>query len=155
MATAIKHGWVVLPCGAEVLLENGIPRRAWIKEYAMSETPDIVAETVDVTGFHVTIGEWELGENTGEMEAVLIVTPHELGDVLQCLAAASAGVFYDRYKKAIEPDDTDWDDEAYAQDFNTALQYCGVTWGEVNEQAYRQIYCEAMHRRTEELAREV
>ncbi len=152
MASALKRGWVTLPCGAEILLDEGIPRRIWIGGGTVSAPAEIVAQTATITGFHVAIGELEAGGDGGDAEAALTVVPSELGHVLECLAAASARVFYDRYRKSIDLEDTDWDDEAYAQDLGTALRLCGTQWSDVDDQAYRVLYRRAMHAETEQLS---
>src|SRR6266581_250005 len=146
MGTAFKNGWVALPCGAELLLDNGIPRRLWGKDLQLEALPRILAEAAEVSGFHVAIDAWAGGTDSDEREAELVVAPDDLGEVLRCFAGASARLFFDRYQKPIAAADTDWDDEAYARDLNAAMACCGVHWGEVDERAFRELHRRTMHR---------
>jgi hypothetical protein len=153
MATAFKNGWVALPCGAELLLDNGIPRRLWGKDLQIEALPRVLAEAAEISGFHVAIGDWAADAQGDGREAELVVARSDLDAVLRCLAGASARLFVDRYQKPIAAEDTDWDDEAYARDLNAAMACCGVHWGELDEGALRALHRRTMHRETEALAR--
>jgi len=147
----VIHGWVSLVADAEVFLEHGVPTRVWVADEAVN-TGALAEEIRELTGLQVTFGPWEAGEEPGEREAKLHVSPGYIGRLLEVLAHASAETFYDRYRKAIEPDDTDFDEEAYAQDFNAALEYCGLHWGDVDKDSLAQTYVTNLHRAAEEIA---
>ena len=148
----VIHGWVALVADAEVFLEHGVPTRIWVAEEAMS-TGALAEEIRELTGLQVTFGSWEAGEGPGEREAALHVSPGYIGRLLEVLAHASAEAYYDRYHKAIDADATDYDAEAYAQDFNAALEYCGLHWGEVDKEFLEQSYLASLHRAADEIAR--
>lgn len=151
MDKEIIHGWVTLGPDVEVFLEHGVPTRIWVG--GMPEPALLMDEIRELTGLKVTLGPWEPGEDPGELEASLHVSPEYIGRLLEVLARASAETFYDRYHKAIESEDTDFDDEAYAQDFNAALEYCGLHWGDVDKDALAHSYVATLHRAAEEIAR--
>lgn len=151
MEKEIIHGWVTLGPDVEVFLEHGVPNRVWVGE--MPEPALLMDEIRELTGLKVVLGPWEAGEQPGELEAPLHVSPEYIGRLLEVLARASAETFYDRYHKAIDSEATDFDDEAYALDFNSALEYCGLHWGDVDKDALAQPYLSALHRAAENVAR--
>ena len=144
MDKEIVHGWVTLGPDVEVFLEHGVPTRVWVG--VMPEPALLTDEIRELTGLKVVLGPWEAGELPGELEAPLHVSPEYIGRLLEVLARASAETFYDRYHKPLDADDIDFDDEAYAQDFNSALQYCGLHWGDVDKDALAPTYLAALHR---------
>lgn len=153
MEKEIIHGWVTFGPDVEVFLEHGVPTRLWVG--GMPEPALLMDEIRELTGLKVMLGPWEAGEAPGELEASLHVSPEYIRPLLEVLARASAETFYDRYQKVMDADDTDFDDEAYAQDFNSALQYCGLHWGDVDKDALAQAYRSALHRASETVARVV
>ncbi len=148
----VIHGWVSLVADAEVFLEHGVPTRVWVAEEA-ANTAALAEEIRELTGLQVSFGPWEAAEEPGEREATLHVRPEYIGRLLEVLAHASAEAFYDRYRKAMDPEDTDFDEEAYAQDFNAALEYCGLHWGDVEKDTLAQSYLATLHRACEQIAR--
>lgn len=151
MDKEIIHGWVTLGPDVEVFLAHGVPTRIWVG--GMPEPALLVDAIRELTGLKVVLGAWEAGEEPGELEAALQVSPEYIGRLLEVLARASAETFYDRYRKPMDADDTDFDDEAYAQDFSSALEYCGLHWGDVDKDALAQPYLSALHRAAETVAR--
>jgi hypothetical protein len=151
MDKEIIHGWVSLGPDAEVFLEHGVPTRIWVG--GMPEPALLLDEIRELTGLKVILGPWEAGEGSGELEAPLRVSSEYIGRLLEVLARASAETFYDRYHKPIDPEDTDFDEEAYAQDFNAALEYCGLHWGDVDKKALEQSYRATLHRVAEAMTR--
>lgn len=153
MDKEIIHGWVTLGPDVEVFLEHGVPTRIWVG--GMPEPALLVDDIRELTGLKVALGPWEAGEAPGELEAALHVSPEYIGRLLELLARASAETFVDRYHKTMDADDTDFDDEAYAQDFNSALEFCGLRWGDVDKDALAPSYRSALHRAAETVARAV
>lgn len=153
MASMMKEGWMEIPGSGEVHLAHGVPDRVWF--HGMTPPPSAeMAEAINaLCGLHVRIGEWCGSESAGDMEAALTVIRDEMGEVLRRLAEASAETFRDRYQKAVDASDTDWDDEAYAMDFDTALHLCGLNQGEAPREAFRESYLRAMHEAAARLAR--
>jgi hypothetical protein len=153
MGDSLVHGWVSLPTRGEAYLEHGVPRRASVAGDAPVDVGQLAEEITDMTGLRVTLGTFEPGEEPGQLEAGVDVSPQDLNEVLGRLAQASAEVFYDRYRKPIDAEDTDFDDEAFAQDLGTALEACRLHWGEVDEAALRERYRLTLHSACEEIAR--
>jgi hypothetical protein len=152
MGRAFIHGWLSLPSEGEIFLEHGVPRQVRIAATALIDVERLVDEIADVTGLRVTIGCWEPDESDEGVEAVVHVHAADVAEILQRLAQGSAETFYDRYHKPIEASDTDFDDEAYAQDFNVALGVCGLQWGQLDEPALRVAYQRALHQAVDEIA---
>lgn len=152
MGRAYMHGWVSLPLGGEVFLEHGVPTRAWVSGDAAAHTANAVEGIRAVTGLNVTLEEWEPGEEPGQSEAWVHVSPREVGKVLQLLAYTSGEAFYDRYHKRIDAEATDYDEEAYAHDFDAALHFCGLHWGDVDKEVLHEAYVTALHAAVEEMA---
>lgn len=151
MGRAFMHGWVSLPTQGEVYLEHGLPRRLWI--VGAADVERLVDEIADLTGLNVTLGRWEAGDEVGQVEAAVNIDARDIGEVLRRLALVSAETYYDRYRKPIEASDVDYDDEAYAQDCNFALDACGLNWKQIDDTVLRSDYRRALHRAIEEIAR--
>ena len=151
MDNDIIHGWVTLTPDVEVFLEHGVPTRIWVG--GMPEPALLTDEIRDLTGLKVTLDAWEAGEEPGELEARLHVSPESINRLLEMLARASAETFYDRYHTVIDVDATDFDEEAYALDFNLALEYCGLHWGDVDKDALAQSYLATLHQASEAMTR--
>ena len=150
---SVRNGWVRLPCGCDLELRHGVPVRLSCGD----ETPDIKAadlsaEVAAMTGLRVSLGEWQPGEEDGELQARVRVSGEQLTEVLNRLALSSAAVFFDRYHKTLDKDDVDWDTLEYANDFRRALDYCGLDWEAVDRDACKPGYLEAMHAETRRLA---
>ncbi len=150
---SIRDGWERLSNGFDVEFRHSIP-------YLLSDngqtldipTPVLLEEITALSKLQVQLGEWHPGERSDEREARLYVSRHQFDVVLQRLARAAAGVFVDRYHKAVDDSDTDWDRLEYLKDFHTALDCCGLSEADVNPDVYRETYVEVMHRETRRLA---
>jgi len=149
----VRTGWERLPCGCDVELRHGIP----VRLSSTGETPgisaaDMAGEVAALTGLRVNVGEWLPGDDSGELQAEIHVTGEQFTEVLNRLARSAATIFFDRYRKPVDRDDVDWDTLEYANDFRRALQYCGLDWQEVDREASKATYLEAMHTETRRLA---
>jgi len=143
------HGWVRLPNGFDVQLEHGIPVRLSDNAKRLDGTLEEIEELIATeSGLRVTVGAWEHGETDGEKEAPLQVDFNQLSEVLRHLALASAALFVDRFNKAIDRLDVDWDAAEYASDFEVARRCCGLDWGDVDKTAYFDAYAATMHEET-------
>ena len=147
-----KIHWKRLGNGFDVELNYGIPVKLSDNgKPAEFSADELIQEIFKLTGFNVEMSEWGPGEDSGEQHAALSVSHKQLDDVLRRLAVASASVFVDRYNKAIDLSDVDWDSSEYAYDFNWALKFCGLDWREVDKNAHFDAYARAMHRETRRL----
>jgi len=153
MGSAFMHGWVSLQTEGEMQLDHGVPRRVRVAGDALVDVERMADEIADVTGLHVTLERWEPGEAAGDLEAAVHVGFDDIAEVLKRLAHASAETYYDRYHRPMDASDVDFDDEAYAQDFNVALGVCGLHWGQIDPAALRESYRLALHRAADEIAR--
>lgn len=151
MGSAFMHGWVTLPDG-EMYVDHGVPRQVRTDGETIADVERLVGAIADITGLHVTLGRWEMDEDAGDWTATIHVDAQDVAEVLKRLARASAETFYDRYRKPIDASDTDFDDEACAQDFNVALGVCGLRWDQLDERAMRVTYRRALHQAVDEIA---
>lgn len=149
----LNNGWERLPNGYDVEFRHSIPYRLSDngKPSAVPE-PTLIEEIVALGKLQVRLGEWEPGEAANEQEARLYVSSRDFGEVLRRLACASAALFVDRYHKAIDYSDVDWDQLEYVEDFRRALDHCGLEWGDISPDGWREIYLNAMHQETSRLA---
>lgn len=147
------HGWQRLPGDGDVEFRHAIPVRVSDNGLgpALNETT-LVEEIMQLGGLRVRLGEWQPGERPGEREAPLLVAGDQLAEVLRRLALSSAALFVDRYHKTVDRDDVDWDTLEYDNDFRKALAHCGMDWNDVDKEAYRDGFVEAMHQETRRLA---
>ena len=152
MGRAFGNGWLSLPTQGEIYLEHGLPRQVWVPQGAVDVTR-LTDEIAEVTGLKTQLGPWEAGEEPG-MEASLGIAAEDIDQVLRRLAHASAETFYDRYHKAIDDDDTDFDEEAYSEDLNAALALCGLGWNQIDQPELRLGYRRALHQASAEIADE-
>lgn len=149
----ITNGWERLPSGYDVEFIDNVPVR--ISDNGSDPpTPgtELVEQIEALTALQVRLGEWESGERQNEHEARLLVSDKQFAEVLQRLALSSAAVFFDRFQKAVGKDDVDWDRMEYLKDFRTALEHCGMRWGDVDQDAFLADYGETMHQETRRLA---
>lgn len=153
MGRASMHGWIALPSEGEVYLEHSVPRQVWVPGTRLVDVERLAGEVADVTGLHVTIDRWDVDEEAQGIEAGVHINAEDLGKVLERLAQASAETFYDRYHKPMDAGDTDFDDEAYAQDVAMALDACGMHWGQFDPHALRTTYEHALHQAVDDIAR--
>lgn len=153
MGSAYLHGWISLPSEGELLLEHGVPVAVRVGDAGMADVERLIDEIAAVSGLDVTLGGWRPLEDAETKEAALHVDAGEIGEVLRRLAQASAETFFDRYRKPIETDDVDFDDEAYAYDFGFALEVCGLHWNQADQLALRGDYLRALHGAAEEMVR--
>jgi hypothetical protein len=156
MDALIEHEWVRLENGFDVMLEHGVPCRISDNKLPIPSSPkELQQKILELTGLHVTIGQWTPGEGKDELEAPLTVEKSDLQRVLEKLALHSAAFFVDRFNRAInQKKDPDWDETQYHEDFARVLKYCGLAWGEVKPQTYYERYRIAMEQETAKLASE-
>jgi hypothetical protein len=150
--SAPRNGWKRLSNGFDVEFRHSVPYR--LSDNGRSEPDDsmLVEEITALGRLHVQLGQWEAGERPGEREARLYVSRGEFAEVLRRLAQSSAALFIDRYRKPIDTSDIDWDRLEYLKDFQAALDHCRLGPGDMDQDAYRDIYIEVMHRETRGLA---
>ena len=149
----VRDGWESLPNGFDVEFRRSIPVRISDNGHGMTVPEDVLLEEVSALGkLHVCLGDWESGERAGEHEACLYVSGREFAEVLSRLAVSSAALFVERYHKSVDDSDVDWDRLEYLRDFRTALDFCGLAWGDVDMDVYFDDYAEVMHRETRRLA---
>jgi hypothetical protein len=153
MGSAFVNGWISLPTQGEIYMENGLPRHVWVP-HGPVDLARLTDEIAQVTGLNTRVGEWQEGVQVGEMEASLDIDAEDIDQVLQRLARVSAETFYERYHKAIDDEDIDFDDEAYSQDLNAALTYCRLDWSQINQRELRSSYRRALHQASAALAAE-
>ena len=148
-----RSEWVRLSGGYDIEFRHGIPSRISDngRPTGISDG-ELISEIREVAGLDVQIGDWTAGEAENEKEAVLVVSPTQLEEVLHRLAVASAALFVDRFHKPIDKSDIDWDTQEYAEDLRVALHHCGLQPGQVNRDEYLDGYVNAMHHETERLA---
>jgi hypothetical protein len=149
---SIRNGWERLPNGFDVEFRSSIPVRISDNGRGMTVPEDVLLEEVSALGkLHVNLGAWEFGDSAGEHEAYLTVSGQEFAEVLRRLALASAALFVERYQKAVDDKDVDWDRLEYLKDYRAALEICGLAWGDVDMDACFDDYVVAMHRETRRL----
>ena len=148
----ITNGWERLPSGYDVEFTDNVPVRI-SDNGSQSPIPGtaLIEQIKALTALQVRLGEWEPGEQQNEHEARLYVSDKQFADVLQRLALSSAAVFFDRFRKAVDKDDVDWDRMEYLKDFRTALEHCGLRWGDVDQDTFLADYGETMHQETRRL----
>lgn len=154
MGRAFMHGWISLPSQGELYLEHGIPREVRVADALPVDVERLLDEVDDVTGLHVTLGHWQADEETGELEATVQVHAEDVTEVLLRLAKASAENYYDRYHRMMDASDIDYDDEAYAEDMNHALEVCGLRWNQLEDAALKRAYRQALHRAVEDIGKD-
>lgn len=145
--------WVRLKSGYDLGLHGTVPIRLSNSGRSLSLPDDeLVREVQEQSGLRVKLGPWTDGEGPGEREARVVISGQQMGEVLRRLAVVSAGVYVDRFNKPIDPSAVDWDAAEYAYDMNLALEYCGLTWHDVDKATHFDAYVTAMHQETERLA---
>jgi hypothetical protein len=148
-----RNGWERLPNGFDVEFRHGIPVRISDNGRGMTVPEEVLLEEVTALGkLHVSLGDWEAGERAGEHEASLYVAGGEFTEVLRRLAASSAALFVERYHKAVDVNDVDWDRLEYLKDFETALECCRLSEGVVDRDSCFDDYLEVMHSESRRLA---
>lgn len=151
MLESVRHGWYSLAPHCEVEFEHGVPVRIACE---WSRKPEHEASLVDdihaLCGFRVSIGAWS-GDGSPEREAPLTVAAAEFDGVLTRRARSAAATFFDRYGHALRPQDTDFEEEAYAQDFIAAMRHCGVGWDDVDKEAHFAAWRRTLHAEAERL----
>jgi hypothetical protein len=119
----------------------------------MAVAEEGLLEEVKALGkLQICLGDWESGERTGEHEASLYGTAGDFAEVMRRLAASSAALFVERYHKAVDEHDVDWDRLEYQKDFETALDYCRVSSESVDSDSSYDDYVKIMHNETRRLA---
>jgi hypothetical protein len=148
-----SNGWERLPNGFDIEFRHGIPVRVSDNGRGMTIPEDVLLEEVTALGkLHVSLGDWEPGEHEGEQEARLYIAGSEFTEVLRRLAAASAALFVERYHKAVDNRDVDWDRLEYMKDFDRALEHCRLSEGDIDRTSYFDDYHEIMHSETRRLS---
>ena len=149
----VRNGWERLPNGFDVEFRHDIPVRLSDNGRGMTVPEEVLLEEVAALGkLHVSLGDWEAGERDGEREASLYVASGEFSEVLRRLATASAALFVERYHKPVGDADVDWDRLEYLKDFETALECCRLSEGDVDRASCFDDYLETMHSETRRLA---
>ncbi len=155
MSEDIRNGWHRLSNGYDIEFRHGIPVRLSDNGSAAPDSESqLYAEIAALAGLPVVRATWVAGERPGEREAPLFVDDRELTEVLRRLARSSAALFVDRYHKAVDEGDVDWDRLEYLKDFNAALAHCQLAPDAVDQEACFDDYAEAMHLEARRLARE-
>ena len=148
----VRNGWESLPNGFDVEFRHSIPVRISDNGHGMTVPEDVLLEEVSALGrLHVSLGDWESGERTGEHEASLTVSGQEFSEVLRRLALSSAALFVERYHKTVDKRDVDWDRLEFFKDFRTAIKACDLARGDVDMQDHFYDYVAAMHQEVERL----
>jgi hypothetical protein len=149
------YGWYRLPNGFDVKFSRGIPVRVSDNGQGLTVPEDVLREEIAaLSRLHVSLGAWEPGEQPGDYEARVVVAEKDFGEVLHRLAVASAALFVERYNRAVEDEDVDWDLLEYRSDFATALELCGAQRGDFDMDACFAGYARALHRETRRLEQE-
>ena len=147
-----RHGWERLSNGFDVLLEHGVPVRLSDNGRRLENPLEELADMIGAqAGLQVSIGNWEAGEADGEKEAPLRVARDQFDEVLHRLALASASLFVERFNKAIDRLDVDWDMVEYDSDFEAARRCCGLDWSDVDKPTHFERYVAVMHEETRRL----
>ncbi len=151
---AYPHGWISLPSAGELLIEHGLPFAVRVRNGKPVDVERIIADIAKISGLNVTIGYWKPTDGDSIMEAALRVDAREIDEVLRRLAQVSADVLAKRFRKPIELDDLDFDDEAYAHDFGVALGICGLRWGQADQAALRDNYVRTLRQAADAIVRQ-
>lgn len=141
MGQAFLNGWVMLPCGADLLLEHGIPVRVWAGEWEDINRAHVVADIQMMSSLHVHLAD----AVDADGELAVQVSCADIPEMLRRLAMVSAATFVDRYQKPIGEESADYDEEAFAQDMSEVLARCGLQWSDVDRASCRQTYSDALH----------
>jgi len=150
---SVRNGWESLPNGFDVEFNHSIPVRISDNGGGMTVPEGVLLEEVTSLGkLHVRLGDWVSGERAGEHEARLYVSGDEFTEVLRRLALSSAELFVERYHKPVDESDVDWDRLEYLSDFGAALEFCGLSRGDVDMDVCFDDYIEVMHRETRRLS---
>lgn len=156
MADLQTHsGWVRLKNGFDVELVNGIP--ATLSNNGLAESADdaeLDDEISTLSGLRTTIVGWHESEINGELQTALCIDSAQFEEVLKRLAIASAGLFVDRFHKAVGKDAVDWDKMEYDSDFNKAIEHCCLSLTDYKKTDYFDIYRDCMHRESSRLIEE-
>jgi len=149
------EGWYRLPNGYDVRFSHAIPVRVSDNGQGLTVPEEVLQEEIAaLSHLHVSLGAWETGERPGEHEARIVVSEKEFEEVLHRLAVASAALFVERYNRAVEDEDVDWDLLEYRSDFARALELCGVQRGVFDMDACFAAYARALHQETRRLVQE-
>ncbi len=148
------NGWERLANGFDVEFKHRIPVRLSDNGQGPILSDQILAEEVSSLGeLHIEIGEWACGEKLNEHEAPLFVSHQQIKEVLYRLALSSAALFFDRYKKPIDKNDVDWDEQEYHKDFGEALEHCRLDWSDHTQIEYHDFYIDTMHKESQRLSK--
>jgi hypothetical protein len=136
--------WLHVGSHGAVHLQNGVPDRAYAREDDVPCASDMAAQVERETGLRVRVGSWHYSNGADGLEAELQVAADDFAEVLARLAVAAAQTYWDRYHMGLSDADTDYLDEAFADDFNTALARCGMGWSQVDTREHFDRYCSAV-----------
>ncbi len=147
-----SHHWVRLSGGCDVEIRHGVPVSISDNGERNTVSPENLAREIsEITGLDIQLGPWIPGAEPDESVARVVVSPEQLVQVLDRFARSSAVLFVDRFHKAIDENDVDWDREEFGVDFNDALKCCSLARGDVDPEAYFENYATVMHEETKRL----
>jgi len=150
------NGWNRVTPVLDVEVLHGVPVRVSKTEFStqadstqadMQQIDEsLITEKVhELTGLHVSVCDPK-NVSASEQEWSVCVDKKEFEEVLRRLALASAAMFVDRFHKAIDRNDVDWDSAEYNYDFNHAMEHCCIPWGTLNKNDYFERYVDDMHK---------
>jgi len=149
---AAGHQWERLPNGYDVELRHAIPVRISDNGHGLTVPAGVLQEQITaLSQLRVALGDWVPGELPGEHEARVVVSRDDFAEVLRRLAVASATLFVERYHRAVDDEDVDWDLLEYRSDFGKALEHCGTARGAVNMDDLFAGYTRVLHQETQRL----
>ena len=141
-----QDGWCRIAPQLDVEVIHGIPVRVSCTDNEHRADEALIKEKIKrLTGLSVSVEDW-VSTSPREQEWSVYVNRDDFSEVLHRLALASAALFVDRHHKAIDDDAVDWDREEFNYDFNHALEYCNIPWGELDKNDYLERYLSDMHR---------
>lgn len=153
MTESVRNGWYALSAQCDVQMEHDVPVRvACSVTRAIDSESALAGDIHRYTGLHVALGPWGRGERPSEREAPVQVESADFDAVLERYARASAATYWDRYQHAIRAKDDDYETEAYALDFVTAMQHCHLDWGSIDKDQHYAGWRRALHVEAQRLA---
>ena len=154
MTETERNGWYTLTPHCDLQIEHGVPVRIACEPGNVTANRPALAEDVQrYTGLHVELGPWQAGERGTTREAALQVAAEDFDDVLARYAHASAATYWDRYQQPVHARTLDdFETEAYALDFVTAMHHCGLDWRDVDKHAHSAGWQRALYSEAQRLA---
>lgn len=154
MTETERNGWYTLNPHCDLQIEHGVPVRiACEPGLVTANLRGLAGDVQQLTGLHVEIGPWQSGSAAAAHEAALRIAVEDFDAVLVRYAHASAATWQDRYQQPIHARDADdYETEAYALDFVTAMQRCGLDWPDVDKNAHDAGWRRALYGEAQRLA---